>query len=46
MPTDGDNIMKHILDSVREYIQEKHASRSWEAGRDFVNYACSYYDAD
>ena len=38
--------MKHILDSVREYIQEKHASRSWEAGRDFVNYAGSYYDAD
>ena len=31
--------MKHILDAVKQYIDEKHAAKTWTAGKDFVNYA-------
>ena len=37
--------MQHILDAVKQYIDQQQAKRSWVAGRDFVNYAGSYYDS-
>lgn len=37
--------MKHILDLVKSHIDTKLANRSWQAGRDFVNYAGAYYDS-
>lgn len=37
--------MKHILDSVKEFIENRQAARAWQAGRDFVNYAGAYYDS-
>ena len=37
--------MKHILDQVREYIEQQQADKTWTAGRDFVNYAGAYYDS-
>ena len=37
--------MKHILDSVKEFIENRQAARTWQAGRDFVNYAGAYYDS-
>ena len=36
--------MEHILQQVREYIREKQASKTWVAGKDFVNYAGAHYD--
>ena len=36
--------MKDILNSVQEFIEQKHADREWVAGRDFVNYAGAYFD--
>ena len=38
--------MKEILDQVKQFIEQKQASRTWVAGRDFVNYAGAYYDSD
>jgi CDP-6-deoxy-D-xylo-4-hexulose-3-dehydrase len=38
--------MNHILDEIRNYISHKQSQRTWTAGRDFVNYAGAYYDAD
>ena len=38
--------MEHILKQVREFIEQKQANRSWVAGKDFVNYAGAYFDAD
>jgi CDP-6-deoxy-D-xylo-4-hexulose-3-dehydrase len=38
--------MKQILDQVREYINKKAEAKEWVAGRDFVNYAGAYYNAD
>jgi len=38
--------MEEILKLVQEYIDNKHANKKWEAGRDFVNYAGAYYDSD
>lgn len=38
--------MEHILKQVREYITQVQANKKWVAGRDFVNYAGAYYDAD
>lgn len=35
--------MKEILDLVKKYINEKDAGKTWTAGKDFVNYAGSYY---
>ena len=37
--------MKHILDLVKSHIDERLANRTWQAGRDFVNYAGAYYDS-
>jgi CDP-6-deoxy-D-xylo-4-hexulose-3-dehydrase len=38
--------MKEILDLVKQHIEEKQANRTWVAGKDFVNYAGAYYNAD
>ena len=36
--------MEEILKLVREHIEQKQASKTWTAGKDFVNYAGSYFD--
>lgn len=33
-----------ILSSVEGFIKEKNAAKTWEAGKDFVNYAGPYFD--
>lgn len=38
--------MKEILDQIRTYIEQKQASKTWEAGKDFVNYAGPHFNAD
>ena len=38
--------MKEILDLVKKYIDEKQASKTWVAGKDFVNYAGAHYNSD
>src|SRR6056300_1985553 len=38
--------MKHILKQVREYVEQKQSNKSWQAGKDFVNYAGAHYDAE
>ena len=35
---------EEILKLVSQYITEKHASKKWEAGKDYVRYAGPYYD--
>ena len=37
--------MQEILEQVKRYIEQKQADRTWTAGRDFVNYAGSYFDS-
>jgi CDP-4-dehydro-6-deoxyglucose reductase, E1 len=37
--------MKHILDQVKQYIDQKQSEKTWVAGRDFVNYAGPYFDS-
>lgn len=39
-------MMKHILDQIRNYVDEKNSAKTWKAGRDFVNYAGAYYDSE
>ena len=38
--------MDEILKLVREYAEKTAAAKTWTAGKDFVNYAGAYYDAD
>jgi len=38
--------MEEILKLVREYAEKRAANKTWVAGRDFVNYAGAYYDAN
>jgi CDP-6-deoxy-D-xylo-4-hexulose-3-dehydrase len=38
--------MEQILKLVREYAEQKAKDKTWVAGKDFVNYAGAYYDAD
>jgi CDP-4-dehydro-6-deoxyglucose reductase, E1 len=38
--------MEHILKQIREYLEEKQSKKSWTAGKDFVNYAGPYFNAD
>jgi CDP-6-deoxy-D-xylo-4-hexulose-3-dehydrase len=38
--------MEHILNQIKEYIEQKQASKTWEAGKDFVNYAGPHFSAD
>jgi CDP-6-deoxy-D-xylo-4-hexulose-3-dehydrase len=37
--------MKEILELVEKYIQEKHSKKSWEAGKDWVQYAGPYFNS-
>ena len=37
--------MKEILELVEKYIKEKHSKKSWEAGKDWVQYAGPYFDS-
>ena len=36
--------MIEILNKIKEYINEKHASKKWEAGKDWVQYAGPFFD--
>jgi CDP-6-deoxy-D-xylo-4-hexulose-3-dehydrase len=38
--------MKEILDQIKQYIEQKQASKTWTAGKDFVNYAGPHFNAD
>ena len=38
--------MEHILNQIKQYIEQKQASKTWEAGKDFVNYAGPHFNAD
>lgn len=38
--------MEHILNQIKEYIEQKQAAKTWEAGKDFVNYAGPHFNAD
>lgn len=38
--------MKEILNQIQQYITEKHAGKTWTAGKDFVNYAGPYFDSE
>lgn len=35
---------KEIIELVRNYFKEKQSSKTWVAGKDFVNYAGPYFD--
>ena len=37
--------MKHILEAVKQYIDEKQSAKTWTAGKDFVNYAGAHFDS-
>lgn len=37
--------MKEILGLVDKYIKEKHSQKSWQAGKDWVQYAGPYFDS-
>ena len=36
--------MEDILSKVKEYINQKHSSKKWEAGKDWVQYAGPCFD--
>ena len=36
--------MQNILDDISIYIKNKHANKTWEAGKDWVQYAGPYFD--
>ena len=38
--------LQNILSLVDEYITEKHSKKTWEAGKDWVQYAGPYFDSD
>lgn len=38
--------MEHILNQIKQYIEQKQASKTWVAGKDFVNYAGPHFNAD
>lgn len=38
--------MKHILEQIKQYIDQQQAAKTWTAGKDFVNYAGTYYNSD
>lgn len=37
--------MQEILKLIEEYIQKKHSEKTWEAGKDWVQYAGPYFDS-
>lgn len=38
--------MEEIIQLVKKYVDEKSANKSWQPGKDFVNYAGAYYNSD
>ena len=38
--------LQNILSLVDEYITEKHSNKTWEAGKDWVQYSGPYFDSD
>ena len=38
--------MKQILEDIKKYIDAKHATKTWVAGKDFVNYAGPHFDSN
>jgi CDP-6-deoxy-D-xylo-4-hexulose-3-dehydrase len=38
--------MKEILKLIDEYISKKHSEKTWEAGKDWVQYAGPYFTSD
>jgi len=38
--------MEHILQQIKEFIEQKQANKTWEAGKDFVNYAGPHFNSD
>jgi CDP-6-deoxy-D-xylo-4-hexulose-3-dehydrase len=38
--------MKEILELVETYIKQKHSEKTWEAGKDWVQYAGPYFSSD
>lgn len=38
--------MNNILNDIKKYIEEKQSKKQWVAGKDFVNYAGPYFNAD
>ena len=38
--------MEDILKLVRDYIDNKNATKTWTAGKDFVNYAGAHFNSD
>jgi len=41
-----DDKLNNILKSIKEYIDEKQANKTWEPGKDFVNYAGPLFSSD
>jgi CDP-4-dehydro-6-deoxyglucose reductase, E1 len=39
-------MMKKILEDIKTYIDQKHADKTWVAGKDFVNYAGPHFTSD
>lgn len=40
----GDNKLSAILNLVEDYIKDKQASKTWTAGKDYVNYAGPFFN--
>ena len=38
-----DSKLQNILEQVKDYIDEKHASKTWTAGKDWVQYSGPYF---
>ena len=38
--------MKEILDSIKNFVDQKQQNKTWTPGKDFVNYAGPYFSAD
>ena len=38
--------MKHILEEVKKFVEEKNTKKVWVEGKDFVNYAGPYFNSD
>jgi len=38
--------MKNILNSISDFIKEKHSKKIWKAGEDYVQYAGPYFDEE
>ena len=38
--------MKEILNQIKLYIDQKQSNKTWQAGKDFVNYAGPYFGSE